>query len=358
MTAPQPPPRPFAFRGICYDAGTLYEKDWNSRPSWRAADVEHDLRAIRDDLHCDAVSVVASDTGRLARTGEIARGLGLFTWLQPRPFDLPEPGLLEAVGRAARAARRLHDEYGGGVGLNLGCEISLSMTGIVPGRTFGRRSRNLVWSGWLLPWFNARLRGVLDRAVDVARRDFAGPLTYGAGMWERVDWTRFDYVGLDAYPDATNHWRLADDLRAVVARGKPVLALEVGCCAYRGAAEKGATGFDILTGDPRRPVRGRPVRDESVQAGYLERAFDLFEAVGTHGVFVWAFSEPGLPHVADPAHDTDMGSFGVVAVLPGEDPDEPERWRPKLAFDTVARRYAAHRDAARAHAEGAPDERR
>ena len=335
----------FEFRGICYDAGVRYEKDWWSRTRWRLPDVERDLRVIRDELHCNAVSVIATSTQRLAEAGEIASGLGLHTWLQPRPFDLPEPRLLADIAETARVAARLRRASGAAqVGLNIGCEVSTSMAGIVPGRTFVRRSRNLAWAAPLLPWFNRRLRRVLDRAVDVAREYFDGPLTYSSGDWERVDWTRFDYAGLDAYPDATNEWRFEADLTARTAHDTPVLATEVGCCTYRGAAEKGAGGFEVLSGRPDRPLRGRPVRDEQVQADYLDRAFGLFERVGVRGVFVYVFSHPELPHRPDPVRDEDMASFGVVAVSPPRtgDPDEPEHWRQKRAFHTIAKRYAAH----------------
>jgi hypothetical protein len=214
------------------------------------------------------------------------------------------------------------------------------VNGFYPGRSFIRRGSLLPWFSWLKPVADRRLDRFLDRAVTIARTRFAGPLSYGSGSWESVDWRRFDYVGLDYYLEAANRWRFADDVRRHVRRGKPVLITEFGCCTYRGAAERGAGGFwviDYRTDPPTMPAK--LIRDERVQADYLEESLDLFTEAGVHGTFVFGFHEPSLPTSADPVHDLDQGSFGIVKVLP---PDGAgERWERKEAFAALARRYAA-----------------
>lgn len=333
MTAPP-------IRGIGYDVGVIYERDQPSRPVWRADDVRRDLRVIAEELGCNAVLIMGSDNDRLADAGAAARELGLFAWLQPRLFDADPAEVLVHLDRAAELAEDLRRRYGD-VGLNVGCELSLSANGFVPGRTFIRRGSLLPWFSWLKPLYDHRLNRFLDRAVTIARARFDGPLTYGSGSWESVDWRRFDYIGLDYYLDASNRWRFADDLRRHVRTGKPVLITEFGCCTYEGAAERGAGGFTVInyrTDPPTMPAH--LVRSERVQADYLDESLDLFAAAGVHGTFVFGFSEPSLPTSADPARDLDLGSFGIVKVLP-RTAGEPERWQRKEAFATLARRYRA-----------------
>ena len=56
-----------------------------------------------------------------------------------------------------------------------------------------------------------------------------------------------------------------------------------------------------------------------------------------------SFISPDVPHSRDPRHDYDMVSYAVVKVIRDhfEDPASPYRWKPKLAFHALARRYGA-----------------
>jgi hypothetical protein len=47
------------------------------------------------------------------------------------------------------------------------------------------------------PRLPKRLNAFLAEAADAARGRFGGPLTYAAGTWEPVDWSRFDIVSVD-----------------------------------------------------------------------------------------------------------------------------------------------------------------
>lgn len=330
-----------AVRGIHYDAGVLYEGTFHSRPVWRPDDVRRDLTVIRDELSCNAVSIMATDNRRLAEAGEIAAELGLFVWLQPRLFDVSGDEVESNLRHAAVVAeelRRRHD----GVGLNIGCELTLSSRGMLPGGSFVRRGQLLIWFFWLKPLYDRRLNRLLGRLAAVGRRHFHGPLTYGAGDWETVDWEPFDYVGLDTYRDGGNRWRYAGDLRRHVRRGKPVLVVEFGCCTYEGAAARGASGFEALDWRTDPPtVPSRVVRNEQVQADYITESLDVFASTGVHGAFIWGFSEPMLTHSSDPAADLDIASFGIVKVTrpAGGDPPTPERWSRKAAFHVVAEQY-------------------
>jgi hypothetical protein len=327
----------FAVRGICYDAGVVYDGDFDSRPVWDADAVRGDLRTIRHRLGCDTVLVMATDVDRLLDTSRIARQEDLAVWVQPRLFDARRSQIAEHLTQVAERAETLRVEYGH-VSLNVGCELSLSARGFTPGRTFSSRGALLPIFSMFLPLVNLRLRRFQRELVALARQRFSGPVSYGAGSWERPNWAIFDVVGLDAYRDASNAGRFATKLRRTVERhrraGRPVYVFEFGTCSYDGAAENASQASDVLLeADGRMQVPATLVRDEQVQADYLDELFDIFTEAGVDGTFVWGFSEPALIRSDEPGDDLDIASYGIVAPLPDG------TWLPKQAFATVATRY-------------------
>jgi hypothetical protein len=183
-----------------------------------------------------------------------------------------------------------------------------------------------------------KLDALLAEAATRARREFHGPLTYAAAFWERVDWSRFDVVGVNLYRFEGNAGTYAEQVRAL-AGDKPVVITEFGCAAHAGADRSGPAGFLIvqwLRPTPR--VAPGHTRDEAVQATYLRELVEVYEAERVHGAFVFTFAMPDFPHRPhDPAHDLDMAGFGVVKVAP----DAPSRWERKAAFGELARLYGA-----------------
>lgn len=137
-------------------------------------------------------------------------------------------------------------------GLVVGCELTLSTPGMLPGPTFWARGTLLMVTFPLLAIANLRLRRLLGELVGEARERFGGPVSYGAGEWERPDGSVFDVVGADRYRDARNAWRFEDDISALADRahqqGKPCYVFEFGSCAYRGAAAKASTAAGVLAG--------------------------------------------------------------------------------------------------------------
>jgi hypothetical protein len=222
--------------------------------------------------------------------------------------------------------------------------------GIVPGRTFEERAGVLTPSnpaiGELLAAVPARVNNLLGRAVRVVRERFGGKVSYASLPFERVDWAPFDVVSTDAgYRSIETADRYAEGVRALVAQGKPVAITEFGCCTYKGAADRGARGADIVEWDPATvtPVRldGDYARDEDEQATYLREVLDVLAAEGVDSAFVHTFARYDLPHRSDPRLDLDMASAGVVKVLEGRHgntyPDMA--WEPKAAFSALADRY-------------------
>lgn len=318
-------------RGIGYDAGVLYEKGFESNPFFTEQRARRDFRAIREELGCDAVLIMASDTDRLTVAAEIAAEQGLEVWLQPRPFDRPRHDLVEAVRAAAGTAARMR-ESGAAVGLVVGCELTLSTPGMLPGATFWARGTLLTVTFPLLPFANLRLRRLLAELVSEAREHFGGPISYGAGEWERPDWSIFDVVGADRYRDARNAWRFEDDIRAH-AQQKPCYVFEFGSCTYRGAAAKASTAAGVLGGRRELSVPKNLLRDEQEQADYITALLDVFDRTGVDGTFVWGFSEPALTTSDEVGRDLDLASYGIVAA------HADGNWTPKLAYHALAHRY-------------------
>jgi hypothetical protein len=195
-----------------------------------------------------------------------------------------------------------------------------------------------------------RLNRFLAQAAGAVRGRFGGPLTYAAGTWEPVDWSRFDIVSVDAYRDASNAASFRADLRKHFRHGKPVAVTEYGCCPYVGAADKGGLGWDIVDhgdeaggGAGGRTLRGDYQRDESEQVRYLQELNQVFTEEGLDLAFWFTFAGYVNTVSADPRRDLDLASYGLVSMLP-EGPGSGYQglgWRRRLAFDAMAKLTAS-----------------
>ena len=145
------------------------------------------------------------------------------------------------------------------------------------------------------------------------------------------------------YRDTNNAATFVEDVRRLHRHGKPVVITEFGCCCFRGADDLGGSGFLVIdwTADPPMVTEGL-VRDEQVQARYLDELLDIFEAERVHGAFIYDFIEPDSPYSPDPRHDFDMAGFGLVKCYPDGSDLAYERtghFEPKAAFGRIARRF-------------------
>lgn len=320
-------PRAPAQRGVNYDT---------ERETWSWDFVRHDMRAIRRALHCNAVLLLGSDVARLAGTASLAADEGLYVWIEARQFDEGPKQTLAFLASVARAAERLRRRHPG-VGISVGCELTIFMDGLVPGRDWQERGDNL--GKPISAGYNKRLNAFLARAISTVRPLFGGRLTYSSGDWEKVGWRDFDAVGVDLYRDARNEATYAQLVRALHRHRKPVIITEFGCCAYNGADKAGGMGFlepiDWAADPP--VIKEGYVRDERVQARYLGELIDVHRAAGVYGSFVYDFVDRDTPYSPDPRQDFDMAGFSLVKVLPSQ--AGTARWTPRLAFHTVADRF-------------------
>ncbi|MFK4089978.1 hypothetical protein ACI2LF_38055 [Kribbella sp. NPDC020789] len=323
--------------GVNYDTGLLYDGR-STRRRFATATVREELRLIADELHAPAVRVSGNDLDRLVLAGTAALDAGLELWFSPVPMDLEPDQFIEFLVECAVAAETLRAR--GDVVLVLGCELSVFCTGFVPGESSGERIAAMTdpatfadpaklsqLQAGMLRWTE-----VQQRLVAAARAAFGGRITYAAGMWEEVDWSLYDLVAVDAYRDAQNAESFADELRERARWGKPVVATEFGCCAYRGAAARGGAGWMIVDRSVDPPVlNGSYERDEQEQVTYLQELVAELDRVGLDGAFWFSFAGYELPHRPDdPAHDLDISSYGLVAV------DELGERRPKAVYGALA----------------------
>jgi hypothetical protein len=327
-------------RGISYDTGFV-RNGVNAREPFDPAVVGRELRIIRDDLHCNAVRVMGGDPERLELAARHAAELGLEVWFSPYPLELTTGELLALFADCAERAERLR-RRGAEVVFVTGAELSLMNHGFLPGDTLDERLAQLRREPGrrreLLSEVAARVNAFLGRAAALVRERFGGRVTYAAIPLERVDWARFDIVSMDLYRSIEVADRFADGVRALVAQGKPVAITEFGAATYRGAADQGARGLEIVEHDPATgaPLRlnGSYVRDEEGQARYLQELLEVFEAEGVDTAFVFTFALHSYPHRPDAREDLDLASYGIVKVLEDRRGDTyPDMtWEPKTAF--------------------------
>jgi hypothetical protein len=275
-------------KGICYDTG-FFNRGVSTHEPFDPQVVARELRVIREDLHCNAVRLTGGDLERLKLAAGHAAVAGLEVWISPFTTDLTSDELLDLLAGCAEHAERLR-RRGAEVVLLTGSELTVCNQGIVPGETFEERVRLLTPSnpslGELLAAVPARVNDLLATAVRVVRERFGGKVSYASLPFERVDWTPFDVVSTDAgYRSAATADRYADNVRALVAQGKPVAITEFGCCTYKGAADRGGGGTEIVEWDAATvtPVRldGDYTRDEDEQATYLREVLDILTAEGS-----------------------------------------------------------------------------
>ncbi|MHA4814259.1 hypothetical protein ACXZ65_07885 [Streptomyces aculeolatus] len=304
--------------------------------------VRADMRAIRDELHCTTVMLIGTDVAAQAEAARIALDAGLDVYVRPYLADRPRAELHAHLAETGAAAEKLRAAYPGRVTLLVGTEFSLTQRGMLPGpRLFVRLQVLVRWRRFFDRRITRKLRPLLADALATARGVFDGPVTYGAGYWEDVDWTGFDVVGVNYYrmgTDPAAYERGLDALRRTAEeQGKPLVVTEFGCGAHAGAERRGPGSFMIVQWFADKPkVREGHVRDEGTQAAYLTELIDLYAERGVHGCFVYTFAMRDFPHTPDdPRRDLDMAGFGVVRFAEGE----TERWEKKEAYEAVGGRY-------------------
>jgi len=358
-------------KGVSYDVGRVMGGNW--RPVFDPQVAQRELEIIKNDLHCNAVRICGLDIQRLSTAAGLALELGLEVWLSPEMWDKSQPETLAYITKAAAAAEKLRQQYPERLVFLVGSELTLFMQGIVPGRTVMQRLSNpSFWGTVKAGKHNPPLNAFLAKANQAVRGEFHGQVSYASLLGETVDWSPFDFVGVDHYRAASIKDRYIEMLTPSFAHGKPVIITEFGCRTYQGAdsTSEGMAGdivdhtpnpFTILTyltnvartalfgtqlPPPRmRLKRGNYRRDEALQAGELTDQLNVLDGAGVDGAFIMTFISPTAPYNDNPRRDLDMNSYSLVKSYGGGRkgaayPDMP--WEPKESFKAVADYYAKH----------------
>jgi hypothetical protein len=341
-------------RGINYDVGTVMGVNW--RPDYDPKTVHRELEIIRNDLHCNAVGISGKDIGRVVTTAEVALSLGLEAWLNPADWgNKPPAPTLAYITEAAKAAQPLHEHYPGKVVFSLGSEFTLFMQGIIEGRTFMARAKNLRQSGAGIKEgkHNEPLNDFLSKAVAEVRKIFAGQVMYRSLVWEQVDWSIFDIIGVDHYWAEKIQDQYIDMVKPSFAYGKPVINTGFGF----NTTSSPVTGMlSSLGHEPsvllhQVPGIGRFIRpklkvinerDEALQAKRLVDNLKLLDQAGFNGAFMDMFIFPIKPYSDTPKYDLDRESSSLVKYFEGgrHGATYPDMtWEPKEAFKALADYY-------------------
>jgi hypothetical protein len=344
-------------KGVNYDVGTVMGVDW--RPDYDPKVVQRELEIIKTDLHCNAVGISGKDIARVLLTAEAAISHGLDAWLNPSDWsDKPPAHTLAYITQAAKAAQPLHERFPGKVVLSIGSEFTLFMQGIIPGKTLRQRARTLRKTDTIKTGqHNQPLNDFLSKAVAEVRKVFGGSVMYRSLVWEHVDWSNFDIVGVDHYWAEQIEDQYVDMVKPLFTYGKPVINTGFGF----GTTTAPVTGMLATLGDlpffrillHQQPVIGRFIRpklkvvnerDEALQATRLMNNLKLLDEANFSGAFMDTFILPTYPYSDIPKYDLDRASENLVKYFENgrHGTTYPDMtWEPKEAFRAVAEYYSA-----------------
>ncbi|MCQ6272306.1 hypothetical protein M8J71_17715 [Pseudarthrobacter sp. R1] len=348
------------YYGVVYDVGVKYEDLADSGSTVEPFDpslVRHDLNAIANDLHANAVRIEGDSIERVVTAARLAHDAGLSVYFSPWKMGVGIDDMHTYLAEAAKAADELRTE-GVDIVFVLGCEYSIFSKGIYPGEKFSDR---VAWLAEVLtehgvPKTPEQLPEAFDRASDklnvvlralaeTVRASFQGPLTYSALFTEKVDWSIFDITGPNYYRTDESDEEYRAGLEYYKAFGNPVVVPEVGCCTYEGAGVLGAGGHVALHGvneDGSGNFAGGvpPVRSEREQADTIGRELEIFADADLYGAFVFLFSFPVYP-TGEGTRDLDLVAYSLVKTYSKDDPRSASMppWGPKESFQRVADFY-------------------
>lgn len=333
-------------RGVVYDCGLLFGGKNLSLEVFDERQVEYDMDVIANILNCNTIRLEGEDIGRLHKATLLAHKAGLRVFFNPWKHEADADETIKYISEAAKTAEQLRQQ---GVDLVFvaGCEYSLFSKGAFPGDTFDERLQWLITLAQRtgsqeaamkeMNKANERLNAILARICKCIRKNFKGKLTYSSGTWEQIDWSLFDLVGVDYYRNGETEEAYLQGLDRYRI-GKPIVCMEMGCCAYEGAAAKGGFGFSVLQGIDENGngiyEGGKvPVRSEKEQADYIETQLNLLHSAGINGVFVYVFRYPIFPYRTSGC-DQDMVSYALVKSFPTDHnrSNATPCWEPKEAF--------------------------
>ena len=285
---------PLSMYGVVYDVGLMFGGKNLSVSNFRKEQVVYDMSIIKHVLNCNTVRIEGENLDRLSIATEEAHKQGLKVLFNPWKMEADSATTVDYMIRASKVAEKLRLK-GADLIFVTGCEYTLFNRGVFPGDTFDKRIAWLMKLG-SMPNPMEEIQGkklnlILQSMASQVRKNYHGKIVYSSGAWETVDWTNFDYVGVDYYHNNESDEQYIEGLNRYKSIGKPVIVMEMGCCAYQGAAERGGNGFSVFKGvdsNGNGIYEGgkKSVRDESVQADYISRFVAESWRIGHHGLCI------------------------------------------------------------------------
>ena len=275
--------------------------------------MEEDLDVINRELGCNAVRIFGDIDGLIIRCAEIALTKSFdCIVLAPRYIDATVEETVKRVGTFAEQAEKLR-QSSHAVELCVANELSIEALNLVPGGGgYESRAFKANTADWSL--FNK----VLTNLVAVSKKSFMGKISYSAGFWESVNWSRlgFDVIGSNEYLWTTRMGSIESKLEQLKSFGKPIYVGEFGSCSYSGACKWGGAGWAYLDKGPYNEVEQK----ECIEKSYLK----VFNRTRPDAVFLYVYKdwhERGFGILSSPVenHITSMAPY-------------MGRWRRKLAF--------------------------
>ncbi len=350
------------YRGVVYDVGLQFSPGPFSVDPFNPDQVVYDMNVIANELHANAVRIEGEEIHRLVTAARAAHEAGLKVLFNPWKMNANAEETIAYMAEAAKEAEKLRLE-GVDILFVAGCEYTIFSQGAFPGETFNERVGFMVEhvfgphsGGEESPEMKAandRLNEILAQIMEKVRVSFKGSVTYSSGTWEKVNWDLFDIVGIDYYRRGESAEEYLGKLKTYKT-DKPLLVMEVGSCAYKGAAAKGDGGFAVFQGvNPDGTIIYQdnviPVRSEKEQADYVETQATLLADSEADGVFIYVFAFPIFPHSEEIGKDMDMTSYALVKSYPKHDPRSKNipSWEPKEAYHRLAKVYGEMTDSGR-----------
>ena len=340
-------------KGVCYDVGrVMMGRNW--RPDFDSKVARRELEIIKTDLHCNAIRLQGLDLERLRIAAEHALQLGLEVWVSPEMWDREQSETLAHVEKGARMAEELRRRWPDRVVFSVGSEVTLFTQGFLPGNNVLERLAHPSFMETLRSGrHNAALNSFLAKANASVRAVFRGPVTYASVGLETVDWTPFDFVGVDLYRDKRTREIYPALLKRYLRLGKPLANMEFGCCTFKGADDLGGRGWDVVDWGKSPPeLKGDYVYDQATQAREDVELLRLNDEAGVDATFVFTFVDAATADTAAEMElvkalrfDMDIVRYSLVKSFldGGHGTTYPDMtWEPKESFRAVSQYYASH----------------
>mgnify|MGYP001572747758 CR=1 FL=1 len=314
------------FKGINYNAGIDYNQ-CGEGSEINPKEFLSDLKWIKK-MNCNSIRLYGSHNQKLLKYTKLALQNGFIVWTSPRYIGTNKHetlSLLLDFSKQLEKTRRNDNLF-----LIIGNEFTIDMQGLVAGNTQMQRAMN---------YKNAKsnaLNIILSKFVPEIRKVFGGKITYASLITENIDYSLFDYIGLNYYWYFGNMLNYASRLKNLSKKyEKKIIITEFGTCCYKFASFlDGAAYYPIqqLKLHEKPILKWMIIRDEKEQIKYLKRCFKNFEEVNVEGAFIFDYAEKWktfIPH----KRCMDLASFGIMKN------HENGKIIPKLAFNYVREHY-------------------